>query len=162
MNITDLLSPRGVVPQLRAGNKKQVLQELARRAETLTGIPERQIQEVLLERERLGSTGIGGGVAVPHGKLPELTRMCGLFARLERPIPFDAIDNQPVDLLFVLLAPVNAGNDHLTALALVSRLLRDQAMCAKLRGTDSADGLFALLSEPAEAPEAQGQAQGRG
>ena len=150
MNITDLLSARGVIAQLCAGNKKQVLQELARRAETLTGVPERQILDVLLERERLGSTGVGGGIAVPHGRLPELTRMCGLFARLERPIPFDAIDNQPVDLLFVLLAPPDVGSEHLTALARVSRLLRDQAMCAKLRGTDNADALFALLTQQPE------------
>ena len=150
MGLTDLLSPRGVIAQLRAANKKQALQELARRAETISGVPERRIHDVLLERERLGSTGIGGGVAIPHGKLPEFDRLHGLFARLERPIPFDAIDNQPVDLVFVLLAPSGAGADHLTALARVSRLLRDHAMCGKLRGTDNADALFALLTEQPE------------
>ena len=90
------------------------------------------------------------GVSLSHGKLPEFDRRHGLFARLERPIPFDAIDNQPVDLVFVLLAPSGAGADHLTALARVSRLLRDQAMCGKLRGTDNADALFALLTEQPE------------
>jgi PTS system nitrogen regulatory IIA component len=144
--MSDLLTPRSVIAQLRAGNKRQVLQELARRAAAMIEIPERRIYDVLAERERLGTTGIGRGVAVPHGKLPELTRLYGLFARLERPVPFDAIDDEPVDLLFVLLAPADAGADHLKALARVTRLLRDYAMCEKLRGTDSADALFALLA----------------
>src|SRR5438094_687861 len=125
MQIADLLTPRSVVPQLRAAGKKQALQEIARRAATITGGSERQIYEVLAERERLGSTGIGRGVAVPHGKLAELSRLCGIFARLDRPILFEAIDDQPVDLIFVLLAPLDARTEHLTALALVSRLLRD-------------------------------------
>jgi PTS system nitrogen regulatory IIA component len=147
MNIADLITPDGVVPQLRGAAKKQALLELAKRAAAMTGVPERAIHEALVERERLGSTGIGMGVAVPHAKLPGLDRVCGLFARLERPIPFDAIDDQPVDLIFALLAPENAGADHLTALALVSRLLRDRAVCEKLRGTRSADALYALLTD---------------
>src|SRR5690242_18259514 len=109
MEIEDLLAPRGVIPQLRVGNKKAALQEIARRAASLTGLAERAIYDVLAERERLGSTGIGKGIAIPHGKLPELSRLCGLFARLERPIAFDAIDAQPVDLVFALLAPSEAG-----------------------------------------------------
>src|SRR5437667_12215451 len=125
MEIADLLTPRTVIPQLRVTGKKQALQEIARRAAVITGCGERQIYEVLAERERLGSTGIGRGVAVPHGKLAGLTRLYGLFARLERPIPFEAVDNQPIDLMFVLLAPADAGAEHLRALALVSRLLRD-------------------------------------
>jgi nitrogen PTS system EIIA component len=145
--IADLLTPKGVIPQLRAANKKQALQELARRAAALTGVDERVIYDVLLERERLGSTGIGMGIGIPHGKLAGLAALCGLFARLERPIPFEAIDDQPVDLIFVLLAPNNAGADHLKALALVSRLLRDREICEKLRGTDSADALYALLTD---------------
>jgi len=146
MEIADLLAPKSVVAHLRVGTKKQVLQELARRAAALTGIAERRIYDVLAERERLGSTGIGRGVAVPHGKLAELPRLYGLFARLERPIPFEAIDDQPVDLVFALLAPAEAGAEHLRALARVSRLLRDAATCQKLRGTDSADALFVLLT----------------
>jgi len=102
---------------------------------------------VLSERERLGSTGIGMGVAIPHGKLSGLDRLCGIFARLDRPIPFEAIDDQPVDLIFVLLAPENAGADHLKALARVARLLRDRAVCDKLRGTDNHDALYALLTD---------------
>src|SRR5437762_4939918 len=125
MQIVDLLTPRGVIPQLRATGKKQALQEIARRAASITGSSERPIYDVLNERERLGTTGIGRGVAVPHGKLNELTGLYAMFARLDRPIPFDAIDNRPVDLLFVLLAPENAGAEHLRALARISRLLRD-------------------------------------
>ena len=147
MEIVDLISPESVVPNLRATSKKQALQELARRAAEITGLHERAIFDVLLERERLGTTGVGNGIAIPHGKLPQLTRLYGLFARLERPISFDSIDEQPVDLIFLLLAPESAGADHLKALARVSRLLRDKAVCEKLRGTDSAEGLYALLTE---------------
>ena len=150
MEIADLLVPRGVLAQLRVGSKKQVLQELARRGATQTGVAERRIYDVLAERERLGSTGIGKGIAVPHGKLGELPRLCGLFARLERPVAFDAIDDRPVDLVFALLAPAAAGAEHLRALARVSRLLRDEAICQKLRGTDSADALYALLTDRSE------------
>ena len=150
MQIADLLTPRSVVPQLRAAGKKQALQEIARRAATISGCSERQIYDVLAERERLGSTGIGRGVTVPHGKLAELTRLYGIFARLDRPILFEAIDDQPVDLIFVLLAPLNARTEHLTALALVSRLLRDRTICEKLRGTDNADALYALLTDRTE------------
>lgn len=149
MEIADLLTARGVIAQLRASNKRQALQEIARRAATMTGLAERRIYDVLAERERLGSTGIGRGVAIPHGKLVELTQLYGLFARLERPIAFEAIDDQPVDLMFVLLAPAEAGAEHLRALALVSRLLREATTCQKLRGTDNADALYALLTEDA-------------
>ena len=147
LEIADLVTPRSVVAQLRAPTKRQVLQELARRAGTVTGIADRRIYDALAERERLGTTGIGNGVAIPHCRLVELDRLCGLFARLERPIPYDAIDDEPVDLLFVLLAPADAGAEHLKALARVSRLLRDRAMCEKLRGANSADALYALLTE---------------
>jgi nitrogen PTS system EIIA component len=145
-DIADLVTPRGIVAQLRAPTKRQVLQELARRAATMTGIPDRRIYDALAERERLGTTGIGTGVAVPHCRLPELTRLYGMFARLERPVPFEAIDDQPVDLVFLLLAPADAGAEHLKALARVSRLLRDRAMCEKLRGANSTDALYALLT----------------
>jgi PTS system nitrogen regulatory IIA component len=145
MEIADLITPRSGVAQLRATNKKQALQELAKRAAAMTGIPERTIYDVLIERERLGSTGIGRGIGIPHGRLPGLDTLCGIFARLDRPVPFDAIDDQPVDLIFLLLAPEGAGADHLKALARVSRLLRDRTVCEKLRGTDNADALYALL-----------------
>ncbi|MFN8925431.1 MAG: PTS IIA-like nitrogen regulatory protein PtsN [Rhodospirillales bacterium] len=142
----DLLTPKSIIPNLRANSKKQALQELARRAAELTGQHERAVFDVLLERERLGTTGVGHGIAIPHGKLPGIDRVQGLFARLERPIDFDAIDEQPVDLIFVLLAPEQAGADHLKALARVSRMLRDAQTCEKLRGADTADALFARLT----------------
>jgi len=147
MEIADLITPRSVIAQLRATTKKQVLQELAKRAGAITGIHERSIYDVLLERERLGSTGIGMGIGIPHGRLPGLNKLSGIFARLDRPVPFEAIDDQPVDLIFLLLAPESAGADHLKALARVSRLLRERAVCEKLRGTDNADALYALLTD---------------
>jgi PTS system nitrogen regulatory IIA component len=145
-DIADLVTPRGVIAQLRAPTKRQVLQELARRAATVTGLADKRIYDALAERERLGTTGIGTGIAIPHCRLPELARLYGMFARLERPVPFEAIDDQPVDLVFLLLAPAEAGAEHLKALARVSRLLRDRAMCEKLRGANSADALYALLT----------------
>jgi PTS system nitrogen regulatory IIA component len=147
MEVGDLITPKNVIAQLRAVNKKQALQELAKRASAMTGVHERSIYDVLVERERLGTTGIGMGIGIPHGKVAGLAALCGVFARLERPIAYDAIDDQPVDLIFLLLAPDNAGPDHLKALALVSRLLRDRTMCEKLRGTDTADALYALLTD---------------
>lgn len=143
----DLITPRAILSNLKAGNKKQALQEMARKASELTGQHERAIFDVLLERERLGTTGVGHGIAIPHGKLSGLDRVHGVFARMERPIDFDAIDEQPVDLIFLLLAPEHAGADHLKALARVSRLLRDQSMCEKLRGSESADAIYALLTQ---------------
>src|SRR6187402_747909 len=136
MEIEDLITPARVMPRLKATSKKHVLQELAKRAAELTGLHERAVFDVLLERERLGTTGVGNGIAIPHGKLSNLEHVYGVFARLERPVDFDAIDDQPVDLMFLLLAPEAAGADHLKALARVSRLLRDGSMCDKLRGSD--------------------------
>jgi PTS system nitrogen regulatory IIA component len=147
MEIADLITPRSVVPQLRVANKKQALQELSRRAAAALGLSERTIYDVLIERERLGSTGIGTGIAVPHAKPPGLANLSGFFARLDRPIPFEAVDDQPVDLIFLLLAPEGAGADHLKALALVTRLLRDRTVCEKLRGTDNPDALYAILTD---------------
>ncbi|KGM31644.1 MULTISPECIES: PTS IIA-like nitrogen regulatory protein PtsN [Bacteria] len=143
----DFLRPEAILANLKAASKKQALQELARRAAELTGQHERFIFDVLLERERLGSTGVGRGIAIPHGKLPHLQGVFGAFARLERPIDFDAVDEQPVDLVFLLLAPEGAGADHLKALARISRMLRDESLCEKLRGCQTADAIFALLSQ---------------
>lgn len=147
VDISELLHPNGVIPGLRTGSKKAALEELAERAAEITGLPARAIFDVLLERERLGSTGVGHGIAIPHGKLPGLDRLHMLFARAETPLNFDAVDEQPVDLICVLLAPEGAGADHLKALARVSRLLRDRSICEKLRGATSADALYALLTE---------------
>jgi len=150
MELTDLLDGECVVANLRATSKKQVLQELARRAADITNIDERKIFAVLMDRERLGTTGVGSGIAIPHGKLPELDRLYGIFARLEKPVDFQSIDERPVDLIFVLLAPEEAGAGHLKALARVSRLLRDQNTCEKLRGTCEVDALSAILTESQE------------
>ena len=147
MDIADLLSADSVVSHLKATGKKQALQELAVIAARTVGREDREIFDILLERERLGTTGVGHGIAIPHGKLKELDRLHGVFARLERPIDFDAIDDEPVDLVFVLLAPEAAGADHLKALARVSRLLRDTSVCEKIRGCDSRDAIYAVLTE---------------
>lgn len=147
MEIFQLLSPDGIVANLKANSKKQSLQELSARAARITGQHERVIFDTLLERERLGTTGVGNGIAIPHGRLPGLDKLYGLFARVERPVDFDSIDEMPVDLIFLLLAPESAGADHLKALARVSRLLRDKSVCEKLRGAESADALYALLTD---------------
>lgn len=149
MDIADLLRPEAIIASLKGSGKKQVLQELSRRAATLLRLNERAIFEVLWERERLGSTGMGMGTAIPHGKMSGIAKPVGLFARLEKPIDFEAVDERPVDLIFVLLTPEGAGADHLKALARVSRLFRDRAMCDKLRGTDNVDALTALLTDRA-------------
>lgn len=148
MTLTDLIAPNAIVPALKVNNKKQAIQELAARAAELTGQNERAILEILLQREKLGSTGVGSGVAIPHGKLPKLGRLFGLFARLQRPIDFEALDGQPVDLIFLLLAPEAAGADHLKALARVARLLRDPNIARRLRESSDADALYAVLSLP--------------
>ena len=155
MNISDLLAPAAVLSALKVQGKKQLLQELATRGAFITHLPERKIFETLMERERLGTTGVGQGVAIPHGRLADLKAIHGVFARLETPIDYDAVDNQPVDLVFMLLAPEGAGADHLKALARVSRLLRNQAACEKLRAAKSAEALYAILTEPSASAGAQ-------
>ena len=146
MTLTDLVTPSAVIPALKVNGKKQALQELAARAAALTGQSEKAILEILLQREKLGSTAVGNGVAIPHGKLPKLGRLFGLFARLERAIDFEALDGQPVELIFLLLAPEAAGADHLKALARVARLLRDPEIARKLRESSDADALYAVLA----------------
>jgi PTS system nitrogen regulatory IIA component len=148
MTITDLVAPEAVIPALKVNGKKQALQELAARAAELTGENERSIFEVLLQREKLGTTAVGYGVAIPHGKLPKLGRLFGLFARLDRPIDYEAMDDQPVDLVFMLLAPENAGADHLKALARIARLLRDQDIARKLRASRDAQAIYSVLALP--------------
>jgi PTS system nitrogen regulatory IIA component len=149
MDIADLLTPESVIVSLRATSKKQTLAEMARRAADITGLHERAIFDVLLERERLGTTGVGRGIAIPHGKLPDLERLYGFFARLDPPVDFEAVDEQPVDLVFLLLAPESAGADHLKALARVSRLLREAKTCEKLRSLGSAEAIYKLLTTDA-------------
>jgi PTS system nitrogen regulatory IIA component len=148
MMITDLVAPEAILPALKVISKKQALQELAARAAVLTGQNERAVFEVLLQREKLGTTAVGYGVAIPHGKLPKLERLFGMFARLERPIDFEAMDGQPVDLVFLLLAPEGAGADHLKALARIARLLRDQDVAKKLRASRDAQAIYSVLALP--------------
>jgi nitrogen PTS system EIIA component len=147
MHLSDFISPDSVLPSLRAKTKKQLLQELASRAARRTGLPERVIFDVLLQRERLGSTGLGQGIAIPHGKIPGLKGIVGIFARLAEPIDFEAVDGEPVDIVFLLLAPEGAGADHLKALARISRLLREGSAVEKLRASRDAAALYAVLTE---------------
>lgn len=147
MALADLLQQDAIIPALRVNSKKQLLQELAAKASRLTGLPEREIFDVILQRERLGSTGVGNGIAIPHGKLNSIKSIFGIFARLEQPVDFEALDDQPVDLVFLLLAPEGAGADHLKALSKIARVLRDQDLVAKLRATDSASAIYAFLHE---------------
>jgi PTS system nitrogen regulatory IIA component len=155
VEIADLLpGPDAVLASVKASGKKALLNELAGRAASVFKFDERRLFDRLLERERLGSTGIGGGIAIPHGRMATLTKPCGLFARLAQPVDFDSIDERPVDIVFLLIAPEGAGADHLKALARVSRLLRDRSLVEKLRATESADALYALLVETIQAQSA--------
>lgn len=150
MDLSDLIKQDAIVPALKANSKKQVIQELAERAGTLLNLPGRDIFDHLLQRERLGSTGIGQGVAIPHAKLARIDGLFGMFARLDKPIDFDAIDDEPVDLVFLLLAPESAGADHLKALARIARLMREPGIAQKLRASRDAASIYAVLSRAAE------------
>ena len=149
-----LASPDAVLASVKASGKKALLAELAARGSTLLQLDERRLFDRLLERERLGSTGIGGGIAIPHARMAGATAPRGLFARLAQPIDFDSIDDRPVDIVFLLVAPEGAGADHLKALARVSRLLRDRGLVEKLRATEGAEALYALLTESVQAQSA--------
>jgi nitrogen PTS system EIIA component len=146
MPLNDILAPDAVMASLRVNSKKQALQELSERAALVSGLAAREVFDSLLQRERLGSTGVGDGIAIPHGKLAKCGRIFGIFARLERPIDFEALDGLPVDLMFLLIAPENAGADHLKALALIARALRSPGLAAKLRATRDSSALFSLLT----------------
>ncbi|WP_112809112.1 PTS IIA-like nitrogen regulatory protein PtsN [Ensifer sp.] len=147
MALAGLLHQNAIIPAMRANSKKQLLQELAAKAAKITGLPEREVFDVILQRERLGSTGVGNGIAIPHGKLNNLPSIVGIFARLDTPVDFEALDDQPVDLVFLLLAPEGAGADHLKALSRIARVLRDHDMVAKIRSSDSASAIYTLLNE---------------
>ncbi len=148
MELSDLLIQRGIIPTLKAKSKKQALQDLAELGTTVTGVPTRDLFEGLMQRERLGSTGLGGGIAIPHAKFKGLDRIHCLFARLDQPIEFEALDNEPVDLIFVLLAPEHASGDHLKALARISRLLREPSSRDRLRAARDSTSLYAILTQP--------------
>ena len=145
-DLSDLISPDAALTGVAVPNKKALFQQLAATAASQTGLDARVIVERLLERERLGSTGFGGGVAIPHGKMEGLDHVVGLVAKLAQPIDFQAIDGMPVDLVFLLLSPPDAGVEHLKALARVSRKLRDRNFVAKARGAGNPDALYALFA----------------
>lgn len=151
--LLDILSSDAVLPAVKVNGKKQALQEISAHAARLTGLDAQEIFETLLQRERLGSTGIGEGIAIPHGKLATVEKLFGLVARLEKPIDFEAIDGMPVDFMFLLLAPEAAGADHLKALARIARVLRQPGVLERLRAANDADAIYAVLLENS-APQA--------
>ena len=153
MTVSSLITPESVLAGIKGNSKKQILQELSEDLARLSGLPDRAIFETLLQRERLGTTGIGQGIAIPHGRIAGLDRLVGLFARLARPVDFEALDGEPVDLVFVLLAPEEAGADHLQALARIARLFRGPHVAQKLRQTEDPAALYAILTA-ASAPRA--------
>jgi nitrogen PTS system EIIA component len=148
MDLGDLIKPDAVLSGLRAQSKKALLAELSQRAGELLHIDQSLIHEAVQQREMLSSTGLGRGIAIPHARMKPVPHMFGLFAKLEQPINFDAVDGEPVDLVFLLLAPDGAGADHLRALARVSRLMRDTPSLERLRGSRSRNALYSVLTEP--------------
>ncbi len=146
MPLDSILTQDAVISALRVNGKKQALQELSERAASVAHLPAREIFDAILQRERLGPTGVGDGIAIPHGKLPRCEKICGVFARLERPIDFEALDGLPVDLIFLLIAPESAGADHLKALAAIARQLRKPGIAAHLRGAREASAIYSLLT----------------
>lgn len=144
--LSDLLIPEAIIPLVRATSKKRLLQELATHISVVYNLEQADIFFALQEREILGATGMGDGVAIPHARLKNLTEVKGLFLKIEKPINFNSIDSQHVDLIFALIAPDKPGTDHLKALARVSRLLRKQDICSKLRSTTNRAALFSILT----------------
>lgn len=143
----EFLNPAAITPCLRSSSKKQALHDISVQASRLVGREEREIFDTLLQRERLGSTGIGEGIAIPHGKLPKLDQLFGFFARLEKPIDFESLDGEPVDMMFLLLAPEGAGADHLKALARIARMLREPGIHERIRTARDASALYAVLTQ---------------
>ncbi len=146
VHFDDILTPEALATAAIVAGKKQLFQKLGDMAASVYGLPADVVFDRLTERERLGSTGFGGGVAIPHAKIPGLDRVCGIVVLLETPLAFDAVDNAPVDVVFALLSPIDSGAEHLKTLARVSRYLRNEAQITRLRGAGSREALFALLS----------------
>ncbi len=147
MGLQDILSPNGVILDLKASCKREVISELAKAAAKLIDADCESIRAALMEREQLGSTGVGDGVALPHGKIDNLSKLTGLLVRLDKPVDFDSVDDKPVDLVFLLLAPAEATAAHLKALAKVSRLMREEDVRAALRGAETAEALYAAAAD---------------
>lgn len=142
----DILSPQALSSRLSAGNKKQLFQRIAEIAASAYELNEQAVYERLMERERLGSTGFGNGVAIPHAKLDSLERMCAVVVLLDEPVEFEAVDGLPVNIAFALLSPSDSGAEHLKTLARVSRYLRDERNLSRLRGAGSDAAIYALLA----------------
>lgn len=147
MELSELLRPEAVRVLTEASSKKRLFQKLGETAEAAYGLRAARTVEALIERETLGPTGVGHGVALPHARMAGVERVYGLFLRLERPVDYESVDRLPIDLVFALIAPLNAGVDHLKALAAVSRTMRDPSICAKLRANDSVATLYTILTE---------------
>lgn len=147
MELSKFLLPEAILADAKAGSKKRVLQDAAQLAEAVYNLPAGRLLSALQARELLGPTGMGNGVAIPHARLPEITEVAGVFMRLESPVDFSAVDRQPVDLVFVLFAPEGAVTDHLKSLARVSRTLRNEATCKKLRSTRDPAAIYSILLE---------------
>lgn len=148
MTFLEFLKPEAVFPSLKVKGKKQALQELSKKAASLIGIDEAAILKGLLTRESLSSTGIGEGIAIPHSKVPEIDRLFGLLARLDKPIDFGSVDARPVDIVFLLLAPETIGTSYLKALSKVARVLRSEETLKRLRSSHDATALYAVISDP--------------
>ena len=151
MQLSDLIAPDGVSCDLRPNSKKQFLQQAAERLAQVTGLEAKATFETLLGREKLGSTGIGNGVAIPHGKMAGMNDICVMVFRLDKAIEFDSMDDEPADLFFVLLAPEGSGADHLKALARIARVMREPHMLDDLRGAPDARAIRRMLTEPRQA-----------
>ena len=147
MELYDLLHPEAIKVVAAASSKKRVLHDMAQLAGNCYDMRAEVLLEALLEREKLGPTGVGNGVALPHARSVDVGRVCGAFILLESPVDFGSVDKLPVDVIFGLFAPENAGVDHLKALAIVSRTLRDSSICAKLRANPDQQTLFTILTE---------------
>jgi PTS system nitrogen regulatory IIA component len=148
MDISDILAPQAILHRLKVPSKKKLLTEIANFAAVTAGLDADRVFETLWQREKLSSTGVGHGIAIPHGRMATLEKIVGIFIHLEEPIDFEAIDEAPVDLAFTLLTPADAGADHLKALARVSRLMRNPSVCEKLRAASDKAQIYALLTEP--------------
>jgi PTS system nitrogen regulatory IIA component len=146
-DFSDLLRHDTVLAGVSAANKKLLFQTIASAAARVAEQDAKTLADVLIEREKLGSTGFGGGIAIPHGKVPGLKQIVGVFVRLAQPVDFQAVDDMPVDLVFAMFSPADAGSAHLKALARVSRRLRDKGFVTKLRGAGSHDAIWALLTQ---------------
>lgn len=146
MNIADIISKSAVLDNIQAASKRELIQCLSERLSALSGLDERVIFDAVWERENLGSTGYGEGVAFPHARIEGLDKVCGMFVRLDEPVDFDSLDGKPVDLVFLLISPENSGADHLTALAALSRVLKTEGSCEKLRKARNADEIYTVLN----------------